>query len=162
MEVAIAQQGGSPGIRAYAYSQLNLQNVDPKLVKHVVAVVNLSREYHQLQETISNEVSAKSRGRAEAAQAVQLFGGLLGLVASGESRSLPEVERNLSAGLASGGFVGNAMSSFQESSMWNDIRSKYGQHIDRFENGLKQMAADRLTLATEFSKKYQEPFMSAY
>jgi len=162
LEVAIAQQGGNPGTRAYLYSQLNLQQVDPKVVSHVVSVVNASREYHQLQETISSEVSAKSRGRAEAAQAVQLFGGLLGLVASGESRSLSEVERNLSAGLASGGFVGNAMSSFQENSMWNDIKNKYGQRIDVYENGIKQFANDRVTLAGELTKKYQEPFMSAY
>lgn len=162
IEMELARQGETAGVRAYAYSQLNLHKVDPHIVAHVTKMVELAREYQKLDDVISSELRIKTQSHAETAQAMQLLGGIVGLLASGESRSLPEVQNNLSAGLAFGQFSGQAVNSFQTDGMWNEIKRKYGAQLDAFNVSYKQLVNDRQALATTLSKKYDEPFITAF
>jgi hypothetical protein len=162
IEMELARQGETAGVRAYAYSQLNLHKVDPQIIAYVTRMVELAREYQKLDDIISNELRIKTQSHAETAQAMQLLGGVVGLLASGESRSLPEIQRNLSAGIAFGQFSGQAVNSFQTDGMWNEIKQKYGAQLDAFNASYKQLVNDRQVLATTLSKKYGEPFMTAF
>lgn len=162
IEQTLARDQSNAGTRAYYYSQVDLLDVDPKLITHVQNMVFVAKAYQQLDDQIREEIRQKSQSRAETAQVMQVAGALVGLFASGNSRSMSEIQNNLSAGVTSGQIAGQTANYFQEEMMWNDIKAKYGKQIDEFQTTFNGLAAERNSLSEHFSKKYQDTFLSAY
>lgn len=147
-----------PAKRAYYYTLINTEGVDPSLAVYIADAVEKSKKANDLETKIRNELATNQRDIENTKDLYDIAGTVAGSLAD-NGRSMQE---NMEAGEQAGEVSGLAVDLLNNALLPDEIHAKYGDEINQCNADCAELKADRAALSEYLSKKYGAEFLNAY
>jgi len=137
---------------AYAYASIDLEDVDPALVKHIKDCVEVNQAGASLNQAIENDMITFQKEAATTAELSGLLGGLLAYAATEDQ------DASQQGGAIAQTLAGAAM----QDDVKNRLKAKWNGPCEKYQAIFKDICDRDKTLADELTKKYGVQFIDAF
>lgn len=134
--------------QSYLYARIDLENVDPILVKHLKDSIEVCQQGAALLSRIESDVAENQRNANAATGIGALFGALMG--------------EDPDSGALAGGILGGLAGEAMKSGKIDELKRKYEAQVERQRAEYNRVCDNDKVVAEQLTRKYGVPFIDAF